>query len=112
MTYRNAKRIYFTLVAAVTASGFLIVCTLGRTVHKSRVETRLAAASASEKAPEYVVRESGGRAAVFRNGEEKPYLLIDIDLALMSDYDRKELSRGIYLENDRELKRFIEDMSS
>ncbi|WP_455529442.1 hypothetical protein [Ruminococcus sp.] len=112
MTYRNAKRIYFTLVAAVTASGFLIVCTLGRTVHKSRVETRVAAASVSEKAREYGVRESGGRASVFRNGEEKPYLLIDIDLALMSDYDRKELSRGIYLENDRELKRFIEDMSS
>ena len=112
MTYRNAKRIYFTLVAAVTVSGFLVVCTLGRTLHKSRVETRLAAASVSEKAPEYVVRESGGRAAVFRNGEEKPYLLIDIDLALMSDYDRKELSRGIYLENDRELKRFIEDISS
>ena len=112
MTYRNAKRIYFTLVAAAAVSCFLIVCTLGRTVHDSRVETRLAAASVSEKAHGFVVRESGGRAAVFRNGEEKPYLLIDIDLALMSDFDRKELAKGIYLENDRELKRFIEDISS
>lgn len=112
MTYRDAKKIYFTLVSAVTVSGFLIVCTLGRTVHESRVETRLAAVSVNEKAPEFVVRESGGRAAVFRNGEDKPYLLIDIDLALMSEFDREELSRGIYLEDDRELKRFIEDISS
>ncbi|WP_295087068.1 hypothetical protein [Ruminococcus sp.] len=112
MMYSNAKRIYFTLVVSAAVSGFLIVCTLGRTVYENRVETRLTAASISEKAPEYVVRENGSRAAVFRNGDDKPYLLIDIDLALMSEFDRKEISKGIYLENERELKRFIEDISS
>lgn len=112
MMYRNAKRIYFILVAAAAISSFLIVCTLGRTVYENRVENRLAAASLNEKVPEYVVRESGSRAAVFRNGDDKPYLFIDIDLALMSEFDKKELSKGIYLDNERELKRFIEDISS
>ena len=32
MTLKNAKKIYFTLVAAVTVSGFLTVCTLGQAV--------------------------------------------------------------------------------
>ena len=113
MTYRNAKRIYFTFAAALVISGFLIVCTLGRTVYRNRVETRLAAAAAvREKAPQFVVRESGGRAVVFRNGEEKPYLTIDVDLALMTDYDRKALSEGIYFDDSSKLRQFIEDISS
>ncbi len=112
MTYRNAKRIYFTFAAGLVISGFLVVCTLGRSVHRSRVETRLAAAAVREKSPEYVVRESGGRAVVFRSDEEKPCLTIDVDLALMTEYDRKALSEGIYFGNSRDLRQYIEDISS
>lgn len=113
MTLKNAKRIYFTLVAAVTASGFLTLCTLGQAVRRKKVETRLAAAAIEHEAqPLYIVRESGGRAAVFRSGEDKPYLLIDIDTALLSDCDRAQIAEGLYFTSESELRRFIEDISS
>ena len=112
MTLKDAKRIYFTFVAAVTVSGFFTVCTLGRALQKRRTETRLAAVSVSDEEPEFLVCESGGRAAVFRRDEEKPYLLIDVDLALLSDYDREALAEGMYFKNERELRQFIEDISS
>ena len=49
---------------------------------------------------------------VFRSDEEKPCLTIDVDLALMTEYDRKALSEGIYFGNSRDLRQYIEDISS
>ncbi|WP_303788142.1 hypothetical protein [Ruminococcus flavefaciens] len=113
MTLKNAKRIYFTLAAAITVSGFLTVCTLGQAARRRKVETRLAAAAAKhEESPLFVVRESGGRAAVFRSGEDEPYLFIDIDTALLSDYDRAQLADGLYFATESGLRQFIEDISS
>ncbi|MBP5432736.1 hypothetical protein [Ruminococcus sp.] len=112
MTYRRAKRIYFTLVTAAVIAVFIVVCTLGQEVHRKRVEARLAAAAVHEGRQGFIVRESGGRAAVFRNGEEKPYLLIDVELPLLSDFDREALYEGIYISSEKELRQFIEDISS
>lgn len=112
MTLKNAKRIYFTLLAAVTVSGFVTICTLGQTVHRSKVETRLAAAVEQQTLSGYVVRESGGRIVVFKNGSEKPYIYVDYDMTLLSDYDRELIFDGLYLSDDAELRQFIEDISS
>lgn len=113
MTLKNAKKIYFTLIAAVTVSGFLTVCTLGQAVRRKKVETRLAAAATEhEETPLFTVRESGGRAAVFRSGEDEPFLFIDIDTALLSDYDRAQLAEGLYFTSESTLRQFIEDISS
>lgn len=111
MTYRSAKRIYFMIMAAVTVSGFLMVCTMGRTILRKRQETLLTAAI-EENVPEYTVRESRGRIAVFRRDEEKPYLLVDCDPALLSDYDREQLAAGLYFSSEQQLRQFIEDISS
>ncbi|MBP5580679.1 MAG: hypothetical protein J6X85_02630 [Ruminococcus sp.] len=113
MTLKNAKKIYFTLIAAVTVSGFLTVCTLGQAVRRRKVETRLAAAATEhEETPLFTVKESGGRAAVFRSGDDEPYLFIDIDTALMSDYDRSMLAEGLYFSSESSLRQFIEDIST
>ena len=113
MTLKNAKKIYFTLIAAVTVSGFLTVCTLGQAVRRKKLETRLAAAATEhEETPLFTVRESGGRAVVFRSGEDMPYLLIDIDTALLSDCDRAQLAEGIYFTSESTLRQYIEDISS
>ncbi len=110
---KSAKMIYFTLLTAITISGFMTICTLGQTVRRHNIETRFAAAAVEqEEDPLYVVRESGGRAAVFRRGAEKPYLLIDVDISLLSDYDREMLAEGIGISSDSELRQFIEDVTS
>jgi hypothetical protein len=112
MTRRSAKRVYFTIVAALTASGFLTVCTLGQVVRRHRTEARLAAAAIEEGEPRFLVRESGGRIAVFRDGGEKPYLLLDILPSLLSEQDRELLAEGLYFSSEQELRQFIEDISS
>ena len=113
MTLKSMKRIYFTLLTAVTISGFMTVCTLGQSVRRHNIETRLAAAAVEQnEEPLYTVRESGGRAAVFRRGSEKPYLLIDVDISMLSDYDREMLSDGISFSSDSALRQFIEDITS
>ena len=90
----------------------MVICTLGQAVRKRKVETRLAAAAIEQEAPEYTVREYGGRAVVFRSGSDEPYMFIDVDMPLLSDMDREQLSRGIYFDSENELRRFIEDISS
>ncbi len=112
MTYRNAKKIYFTMVTAITVSAFMVICTLGQAVRKKKVETRLAAAAIEQDTPEYTVREYGGRAVVFRCGSDEPYIFIDVDMSLLSDMDRQQLSKGISFDTEHELRQFIEDISS
>ena len=112
MTRRSAKRVYFTIVAALTASGFLTVCTLGQVVRRHRTEARLAAAAIEEGESRFLVRESGGRIAVFRDGGEKPYLLLDMLPSLLSEQDRELLAEGLYFSSEQELRQFIEDISS
>ena len=112
MTLRRAKTAYFILLGALTVSGFITVCTLGQTVRRHRVETRLAAAAVEHSAPRFVVRETGGRIAVFRGEDEKPYLLLDVQPSLLSEQDRELLSQGLYFATEQELRQFIEDVSS
>ncbi len=112
MTYRSAKKMYFMLVSAVTVSAFMVICTLGQAVHRKKVETRLAAAAIEQEAPEYTVREYGGRAVVFRSDSEEPYMFIDVDMSLLSDMDRQQLSGGICFDSENQLRQFIEDISS
>lgn len=112
MTYRSAKKIYFTVVSAITVSAFMVICTLGQAVRRKKVETRLAAAAIEQEEPEYTVREYGGRAVVFRCGSDEPYIYVDVDMALLSDMDREQLREGISFDTDHELRQFIEDISS
>ena len=112
-TLKSAKSIYFIMLTGITISGFMTICTLGQTVRRHNIETRLAAVAAEQEEESlFVVRESGGRAAVFCRDSEKPYLLIDVDLSLLSDYDREKLEDGIYFSSEMELRQFIEDISS
>ena len=112
MTYRSVKKIYFTMVSAITVSACMVICTLGQAVQKRKAETRLAAAAIEQEAHGYTVRECGGRAAVFRCGGDEPYIFIDVDMSLLSDMDREQLLSGISFDTEQELRRFIEDISS
>ncbi len=111
MVQNNAKKIYYTILTAITVAGFITVCTLGQSVRRHKLETKLTAAL-EQNLPKYLIREESGRAAVFRNGSEEPYLLLDVDMALLSDYDRALLGDGIYFSSESELRQYIEDISS
>ncbi len=106
------KRIFFTIFVALTVSGFIIICTLGRSVHYHKVQAKLAAISSESAEPLYSVIEYQGGIGVFRRGSLEPYMKIDLPPQLLSEYDREQLRKGIRIYSDEELKQYIEDLSS
>lgn len=107
------KRIYFIIVTAITVSGFLMICTLGQTVRKYRVESRLAAAAPEddeEEEPMFIVREHNGRIALFCNGSSRPFRYLDFNISLLPDFDREQLREGIGLYSEEELQTYIQDV--
>lgn len=108
----DIRRIVYTLLISATVSGTIAICSLGRSIHRQRTEARASAAQETVTEPLYRVCEYEGRAAVFRRNLETPYKILDIDIKMLSDYDRAELAGGITFETDAELRRYIEDVSS
>lgn len=106
------RRIFFTLVSSVTVSGFIVICTLGQSIHHQKVEAKLSNSAIELEQIEFIVREYDGKLGVFRGSSEKPFRIIEFDVALLSEYDREQLSEGIVVGSMDELDRFIEDMVS
>ena len=106
------KKIYLVLLAAITISGFIIICTLGQSMHREMQAARLSDISAAEPESISVLREYKDRIGVFREGSRTPYRVIDYDFSLLSDYDKEKLTEGVVISSDRELQQFIEDIAS
>lgn len=70
--------------------------------------------SVSPKEPpiRYVLREYGGKLAVFQEENDIPYKEFNIPVALLSDYDQEILKKGIYAETEEEVRKLIEDYTS
>ncbi|HBB71611.1 MAG TPA: hypothetical protein DCZ71_03280 [Ruminococcus sp.] len=112
MRHHFDRRAFFTLFFAVTVSGFIVICTLGQSVHRQRTAAKTAAAENELIEPECVVREYCGRIGVFRGGSEKPSRIIDYDVSLLSEFDREQISKGIVIETESELRQLIEDLAT
>ncbi|MBQ6180065.1 MAG: hypothetical protein IJK31_00060 [Ruminococcus sp.] len=106
------KRVYFTVVSAMTISGFITICTMGQGVKKYRAEMKLAAAATEPAEPLYTVREYNGRAGIFCRGNSEPFRYADINMFLLPDSDREQLREGIGFEDEEELRVYLEDMES
>jgi hypothetical protein len=106
------KRIFLMVFAALAASGFIIICTLGHANQRRRTETKAAAAATEPEQPLYTVTEREGRAAVIRRGSDEPLRYIDIEVSLMPELDREQLRAGIGFGNEAELERYIQDITS
>lgn len=106
------RRSFFALLTALTVSGFIVICTLGQSVHRQRVAAKLSGAVPELIQPECVVREYNGRIGIFRGGSETPARIIDYDVSLLSEFDRAELRKGLVIETEAELRQLIEDLAS
>lgn len=112
MTRALDRRIYLTLMTALTLSGFIVICTLGQSIHRQKVASRISAEVPELPAAVCEVREYNGRIGVFRSGSSTPYRIIDYDISLMSEFDREQLGEGVVMETEDELRRFIEDIAT
>ena len=112
MFKRIDKRIYFTIMAALTISGFIVICTLGQSLHRQKIASKTNAAAEDLQQPVCIVREYKGRIGIFKGGSDAPYRVIDYDTGLLSEFDRLQLEEGIVMETEYELNRFIEEIAT
>ncbi len=107
------KRIYFTVLTALTISGFMVICTLGQTIRQKRIDTKLAAAATEEQDdPLYILKEHEGRIAIFCRGMAEPYRYLDYSVSLLPEYDREQLREGIAFDTEQELKMYLQDVET
>lgn len=106
------RKAFFTLFASVTISGFIVICSLGRTLHQQKIDMKTAAAHAAKTPPAFTITETDGDLCVYKDDNPKPYMVLSFNTSLLSEYDREQLTEGITFKNETELKRFIEDLTS
>lgn len=62
--------------------------------------------------PKYVLRGFEGRLAVFIGDKSQPEIIFDQYIHLLPDVDRKDLERGIEVDDYEQLLKLIEDYTS
>lgn len=112
MTGSLDKRIYLTIMTAITISGFIVICTFGQSLHRQKLAMKISEIPSELPVADCIVREYNGRIGVFKGESSSPYRVIDYDFSLLSEYDREQLREGIVIESDRELQQFIEDIAT
>ena len=106
------KKIYLTLMTAITVSGFIVICTMGQSIHRQRLAAKISDVPAELPAVVCTVREYNGRIGVFKGDSRLPYRVIDYDFSRLSDYDKEQRYEGITIESDYEMQQFIEDIAT
>lgn len=94
------------LLLAIFAFSFSAIFFAGTL--KERNET---AARISEEAPEeiYLLAESNGKIAVYKNGENEPLCILEVNVSELPERDRLMLESGISVCGRQALYSFIED---
>ena len=60
----------------------------------------------------YILGVDKGMLALFRDGESQPMQTYDLPVAMLPEYDRSMLQRGIYMETYEDAQRMVEDYTS
>ena len=88
------------IAAAVSFSGFALAAAPSDS------------AGSGAEAPGYIVGSAEGKVAVFPPDGGDPVKMTDIELKTLPGADRNALEDGIFVENDEELARILEDLGS
>lgn len=106
------RKIFFTLLTSATFSGVLVICTLAQNIRNEKISAKVPSEPAALESVGYVLREYENNLAIFRGESENPYKIINVNLNLLSDYDREKLREGIEADSESEINRLIEDLTS
>ena len=67
-------------------------------------------AGRQQDSPAYLLRDEGGRVAVYRAGEEEPARVYDIYTHLRPPEDTQRLQQGIPVDTEAQLQALLEDL--
>lgn len=109
---RSLRNIYIILTGMCIASVIFITSTAVN-LKNTREESRSQLPAATETMPEsgYLIKEYKGSVAIFTD-DNKIYDILELNINLLSEEDKKSIQNGLYLENKKELNTFIEDFTS
>ena len=104
------------LLASMAVSAVIIVVTVSSSVNRQRISAEKEAFETTTSTTPlligYCLKEYEGGLAVFRGTSDTPFKKFDVNIALMSDYDRILLHDGIFVQTEKELNSLIEDYTS
>lgn len=100
------RKQWFWALAALCAAALAVsvVWMAGPALPKEPAE----GSSSGQSAP-YLLRDNGGRIALFRPGEEEPVEVYEIYTHLLPQEDVLSLQKGIPVESEEQLLRLLED---
>ena len=103
------------VLIAVTGA-ILISCVLISSIMSYSASKSAAAAPnvQSETGAEnkYILSSQNGRLVIFRDGEDKPFLVTDTFVSYLPKADRINLENGVEVTGEKELQKAIEDYCS
>ena len=104
------------LLAGMTVSAIIIIITISNSINNQRIRAEQMAESAiTETQPVaigYYLKEYNGELVVFRGNSDTPFKMLGVSINVMTDYDKKLLSDGIFAEDEIKLATLIEDYTS
>ena len=100
----------FWMLLPVMALSMLVVCvSAGKSVEYEKSATIARQVPRKTVEPGFVLREENGRLALFREGADTPYQLLDTEVWLLPEEDRLALAEGIHVADEAALRKLLED---
>ena len=110
------KHIVYMILASASVSAIIILTAGSISVRERKnyyaQELRSENATETQPAIGYYLRAYDGKIAIFRGESDTPFRKLDVSLSIMSEYDKAVLEKGLYAEDEKTLKRMIEDYTS
>lgn len=111
VSFRFAAVYLLILTVMLTMVIILVPAAHGVVQHKSDQIAQLAANQPIPE-PKFVLRAYNGHLALWREGADRPYRILNAEIWLLSDEDLVAVQEGITVDTETELKRLLEDLDA
>ena len=113
----KAVSVHYAIVYLITVSlmisAVIVLVPAAHSVEMAK-SARIAQLAAEQPAsePAFLLKAYDGRLALWREGAERPYRILNAELWLLSETDRQAVESGIRTETEADLLRLLEDLGA
>ena len=105
-------RPYWMLLPVMAFSALLVCVSAGKSVEHEKSASIARQAVRKTEEPGFVLGESEGHLALFREGADRPYQILGTEVWLLPEADRQAVAAGIHVADETALRRLLEDMDA
>lgn len=66
----------------------------------------------NEKTEYFIAKKYNDKIAIFKNSSSEPIIILNIYFNILPEQDKQQIEKGIILNSEKDLKKFIEDFDS